>query len=64
MASLLSVAKNLSYNEYFQLLINSAGYLKITEFELNKDYFDKGIISEHIYKKATNELLKFYNLNN
>jgi hypothetical protein len=64
MASLLIVAKNLTYNEYFSLLINSAGYLKLTEFELNKDYFDNGIISEHIYKKATNELLKFYNLNN
>ena len=44
MASLLSLAKNLTYNEYFRLLINSAGYLKLTEFELNKDYFDKGII--------------------
>ena len=63
MASLLKFS-NLTFDEYFRLLINSAGYLKLTEFELNKDYFDKGIISEHIYKKATNELLKFYNLNN
>jgi hypothetical protein len=63
MASLIKFS-NLTFDEYFRLLINSAGYLKITEFELNKDYFDKGIISEHIYKKATNELLKFYNLNN
>jgi hypothetical protein len=63
MASLIKFS-NLTFDEYFRLLINSAGYLKVTEFELNKDYFDKGIISEHIYKKATNELLKFYNLNN
>ena len=63
MASLIKFS-NLTFDEYFRLLINSAGYLKLTEFELNKDYFDKGIISEHIYKKTTNELLKFYNLNN
>jgi hypothetical protein len=63
MASLIKFS-NLTFDEYFRLLINSAGYLKLTEFELNKDYFDKGIISEHIYKKATNELLKFYNLKN
>jgi hypothetical protein len=63
MASLIKFS-NLTFDEYFRLLINSAGYLKLTEFELNKDYFDKGIISEHIYKKAINELLKFYNLNN
>ena len=62
MASLIKFS-NLTFDEYFRLLINS-GYLKLTEFELNKDYFDKGIISEHIYKKATNELLKFYNINN
>ena len=63
MASLIKFS-NLTFDEYFRLLINSSGYLKLTEFELNKDYFDNGIISEHIYKKATNELLKFYNLNN
>ena len=63
MASLIKFS-NLTFDEYFRLLINSSVYLKLTEFELNKDYFDNGIISEHIYKKATNELLKFYNLNN
>lgn len=63
MANLISLS-NLTFNEYFNLLIGSAGYLKITEFELNKDYYDKGIISKKVYENIKIELLKFYNLNN
>lgn len=54
----------MNFSEYFNLLIHSAGYLKLTEFELNKDYYEKGIINKKVYENATTELLKFYNLNN
>jgi hypothetical protein len=63
MANLISVS-NMNFSEYFNLLIHSAGYLKLTEFELNKDYYEKGIINKKVYENATTELLKFYNLNN
>ena len=53
MANLISVSN-----------MNFSGYLKLTEFELNKDYYEKGIINKKVYENATTELLKFYNLNN
>jgi hypothetical protein len=63
MPSLISMS-SLTLKEYVILLTTSIGLYKEfqTEFELNKYYYEKGFISNEIYKKTKIELLKFYNL--
>ena len=65
MPNLISMS-SLTLKEYVILLTTSICLYKEfqTEFELNKYYYEKGFITNEIYKKTKIELLKFYNLTN